>query len=56
MKYGIFCLSLLNSVFYTLIYAGFFLSSLDKIKKSIFWATVRRNLSLGNGHGYHQNK
>lgn len=53
---GYYCSIMLNSCFYNLIYAGFFLSSLDKIKKSIFWVMVLRNLSLGNGHGYQGSK
>lgn len=55
-KKGNFVLALLNSVFYTLIYTGFFLSSLGKIKRSIFWVMEPRKLSLGNGHGYHRKK
>lgn len=53
---GYYCSIMLNSCSYNLIYAGFFLSSLDKIKKSIFWVMVLRNLSLGNGHGYQGSK
>jgi hypothetical protein len=51
-----FILALVISVFDTLISTGFFLSSLGKTKKLIFWVMELRKLSLGNGHGYHQSK